>query len=506
MNSELRRRLKKVLTPPTVPLIRVADGGTFPVLGMCSARISVADRSTSVLLAVLEKCSHDLILGMDFLSAHSALIDCGTGLLQLDLPCYHDAPPTRQPRLCSVDYVRLPPQAVIYVNLRSSSPIPDGDYILTPIVDVLFAKNVALPHTLIRVTDSRTSLPILNFSWCTQLIPGGMTLAHISSIDECAVSAFITDASLSSAPSSSSHNLVDGDIDKMIASDLLPAQTADMRRILMSYRDIFDFNDRPLGQTSVVTHRINTGDASPIRRRPYRVSHAEREVIQREVDKMFTKDVIEPSCSPWASPVVLVKKKDGSWRFCVDYRHLNKVTRKDVYPLPRIDDALDCLHGSAYFSSIDLRSGYWQISVDDQDREKTAFVTPDGLYQFKVMPFGLCNAPATFERMMDSLLRGYKWSTCLCYLDDVIVFSPTFDSHLSRLSAVLEVFRRAGLQLNSAKCRFGRREITVLGHLVSAEGVQPDPEKFALSKTSLCHVPLKTYGALSGCAPIFDVL
>lgn len=192
---------------------------------------------------------------------------------------------------------------------------------------------------------------------------------------------------------------------------------------------------------------------------------------------MITKDVIEPSSSPWASPVVLVKKKDGSWRFCVDYRNLNKVTHKDVYPLPRIDDALDCLHGAQYFSSIDLRSGYWQISVDPMDREKTAFITPDGLYQFKVMPFGLCNAPATFERMMDSLLRGYKWSICLCYLDDVIVYSPTFESHLTRLSAVLAVFRRATLQLNSAKCRFGRREITMLGHLVSAAGVQPDPDK-----------------------------
>ncbi|GFT71205.1 hypothetical protein TNCV_3002051 [Trichonephila clavipes] len=115
-----------------------------------------------------------------------------------------------------------------------------------------------------------------------------------------------------------------------------------------------------------------------------------------------------------------------SWRFCVDYRKLNSVTKKDVYPLPRIDDTLDCLKGAKFFSSMDLRSGYWQIEIDEADREKTAFITPEGLYEFKVMPFGLCNAPATFERMMDNLLRHFKWTMCLCYLDDIIVFSETF--------------------------------------------------------------------------------
>lgn len=162
MNSELRRRLKKVLTPPTVPLIQVADDGTFPVLGMCSARISVANRSTAVLFAVLERCCHDLILGMDFLSAHSALIDCGTGLLQLDLPCYYDAPTTPKPRLCSIEYVRLAPQAVTYVTLGSCPPIPDGDYVLTPTIDVWLARNIAVPHMVFTVTNNRTSLPILN--------------------------------------------------------------------------------------------------------------------------------------------------------------------------------------------------------------------------------------------------------------------------------------------------------------------------------------------------------
>ncbi|KAK8756781.1 hypothetical protein V5799_000517 [Amblyomma americanum] len=475
MNARLRRRLRKVLTPAPSTVVRVADGGMSIVVGMCTARVSIAGRHTSVLFTVLEHCPHDIILGLDFLTDHSALIDCATSIVQLALPVPSEPPDPIVHRLCTTDFVRLDPDAATYVRFSSVPPVPDGDYIITPVPDVPFTRSVALAHTVVTMSANQASLPVLNFASYVQPLPQGMSLATLCPAAECVVSA------VRSVPPSS--NCRDSDVPppdeyaKMIAADLLPGQAHDLRYLLSSFRDIFDFDDRPLVRTSVVTHRINTGDAAPIHRRPYRVSSTERTIIQQEVDKMLSKDIIEPSSSPWASPVVLVKKKDGSWRFCVDYRHLNNITKKDVYPLPRIDDALDCLHGAKFFSSIDLRSGYWQISVDDNDREKTAFVTPDGLYQFKVMPFGLCNAPATFERMMDSLLRDFKWSTCLCYLDDVVVFSPTFTTHLERLASILSVFRRAGLQLNSSKCQFGRRQLTILGHLVDASGVRPDPVK-----------------------------
>lgn len=161
----------------------------------------------------------------------------------------------------------------------------------------------------------------------------------------------------------------------------------------------------------------------------------------------------------------------------MDYRRLNKITSKDVYPLPRIDDALDCLQGAEFFSSLDLRSGYWQVPVAELDRPKTAFITPDGLFEFTVMPFGLCNAPATFERMMDNILRGLKWQICLCYLDDIVIFSPDFPTHLLRLERVLKCVADAGLQLNLKKCRFAARQLVILGHVVSKEGVLPDPAK-----------------------------
>ncbi|KAM7287924.1 retrovirus-related Pol polyprotein from transposon 17.6 [Ixodes scapularis] len=194
--------------------------------------------------------------------------------------------------------------------------------------------------------------------------------------------------------------------------DIDPELPAPKRRqlvdLLAEYHDCFATSSK-VRQTPMAKHRIITDDdALPVHQSPYRVSLKERKVIQDQVQEMLDDDIIQPSRSPWASPVVLVKKKDGTLRFCVDYRRLNAVTKKDVYPLPRIDDTLDRLRHSRYFSSMDLKSGYWQIEVDERDREKTAFVTPDGLYEFKVMPFGLCTAPATFQRVMDTVLAEMK--------------------------------------------------------------------------------------------------
>ena len=151
---------------------------------------------------------------------------------------------------------------------------------------------------------------------------------------------------------------------------------------------------------------------------------------------MLRQGVIQPSKSPWASPVVLVAKKDGSTQFCIDYRKLNAVTKMDVYPLPRIDDTLDLLANNLYFSTLDLASGYWQVQMDGTSQEKTAFTTHAGLYEFKVMPFGLCNAPATFQRLMETVLHGLVGQCCLVYLDDVIVLGKSVEDHLANLRAV----------------------------------------------------------------------
>ena len=188
--------------------------------------------------------------------------------------------------------------------------------------------------------------------------------------------------------------------------------------------------------------------------------------------------MIQPSNSPWSSPVVMVRKKDGSHRFCVDYRALNSITKADTYPLPRIDDLLDQLSGARYFSTVDLASGFWQVQMEPASREKTAFVTPHGLYEFLVMPFGLTNAPAVFQRLMQKVLNGLNpeggKQFVVAYLDDILIFSETLQDHLTHLQKVINRLKSANLKLKPAKCMFMRKELEYFGHVIAAEGLKPN--------------------------------
>lgn len=248
-----------------------------------------------------------------------------------------------------------------------------------------------------------------------------------------------------------------------------------LNTLLRKNPDIFQPGGAP---TTFAVHRICTGEHTPVAVPPYRVTPVKKQVMKKEIERMLEEEIIEEAESEWGSPVVLLPKgTPGEWRFAIDYRNLNALTKTDKYPLPVMDDILFSTKANAVMSTIDLKAGYWQIEVHPDDRDKTSFVTPFGTFRFRRMPFGLKNAPATFQRMIDRFKAGLKDITVVAYLDDILVISPDFHTHLRDLQQVFDRLRLFKLRANRKKCVFGRDKVTYLGHVVSAKGIEPDPAK-----------------------------
>ena len=269
-------------------------------------------------------------------------------------------------------------------------------------------------------------------------------------------------------------------LETILEEDLkhLPSEEADaIKSELLEWHSAFVLEEGERAETDLTRFNIDTGDALPKKQPARRIPFAVREEVTKQIEEMESTGVIRPSSSAWASPIVLVKKKDGGTRFCVDYRQLNSVTKKDTYPLPRIDDLLDQLGKARFFTTLDLAAGYWQIRMAPEAREKTAFATHRGLYEFEVMPFGLTNAPAAFQRLMQQILlplnpkHGVEFVNV--YIDDVIVFSASLEDHLNHLQQVISKLREAGLKLKPSKCHFARAEVEYLGFLVTPRGLKP---------------------------------
>ncbi len=264
--------------------------------------------------------------------------------------------------------------------------------------------------------------------------------------------------------------------------NLEEAEQEDAKALLEKYSVVFSQSDGDLGCTNLIEHEIPLLDNAPIRQRYRRLPPSQYDLVKAHIQDLVEQGVVRVSCSPFSSPIVVVKKKDGSIRLCVDYRLLNAKTRKDAFPLPRIEESLDALTGACMFSTLDLASGYNQVPVAEKDQAKTAFCTPFGLFEFQRMPFGLCNAPGTFQRLMEYIFGDERFHSLLLYLDDVVVFSSSFQNHLDRLELVLQRLQQNGLKLKLRKCHFFQPEVKYLGHVISASGVATDPEKISAVK------------------------
>lgn len=294
-----------------------------------------------------------------------------------------------------------------------------------------------------------------------------------------------------------------------------------IEKVLANFEDVFE-EPKMLPPTRDCDHTIPlVPGAKPVNVRPYRLPHNQKNAMEELVKQLISSNTIKPSMSPYSSPAILVKKKDGSWRMCIDYRQLNSNTIKNKYPIPVIEDLLDELHGSKYFSKIDLRSGYHQIRMDVKDVPKTSFSTHMGHFEFVVMPFGLTNAPATFQVLMNRILAEHLRKFVLVFFDDILIYSKTLQEHVEHVSKAMEILRTNQLFAKRSKCVFGQRQVEYLGYVISDAGVATDPEKIRAVRewpTPTNITELRGFLGLAGyyrrfiqnfgviCRPMFDSL
>ena len=477
--------INRNMLEPTSQTLQAANGTQIAVLGEATVSFETPWYTTSITGLVSDHIV-DVMLGIDWLAKNDASWDFRTASIRLGRH-YHQLNAQRHKRLwCRrvilQQDIEVPPRSQVNLPCKVEfHRIPDEvektNWSTEP---ATLAQSVHVARTL-TPPDKFSDVPVrvMNVSSQPRTIPAGTVVSNLepSSADNvdpvCRTTTGRDGTTFVKQPYG--RPLRDGvpDFIQVLIDgvhDATPeSAVAELRELLLRNRDVFSASETDIGVTNIVAHHIDTGQAKPVRQQLRRFPPAHVEAISAHVDSRLKQNVIEPATSPWASNVVLVRKKDGSFRCCIDYRQLNSVTTKDAYPLPRIDSCLDAMSEAKWFSTIDLKSSYHQVPMAPEDSGKTAFICPRGMYRFKTMPFGLCNAGATFQRLMDVVMSGLHLDVCLVYLDDVVVFARSPEEHLNRLGMVFDRLRRAGLKLKPEKCNFFQRSVTFLGHVVSCE-------------------------------------
>ena len=453
--------------------LQSANGTELKCDGCVNVQICIGGTEMSQDFYVIRDLNRNMILGLDWLKTHNVRIYFDLKCLRINGKHYvnleediHIASTVRMKKTCLIK----PQTALIcHGKVRENPDLPVGESYEISQIDRGFIVNqpgLQIINTVSTLAHDR-SLPLLivnNTNKFIKIYRHGL-LAKITGIQN---NVSTVNSVIKNNQSKDKLNLNDLDVPQQYRSKI--------EKLVLQNQDLFANKDSELGHTETVKMQVDVGNNEPIKMRPYRTPIKNREVIDKAIDEMLDADVIRRSRSPWSFPVVIVDKKDGSKRFCVDFRRLNKVTKKNSYPLPLIDDILALLGKAKYFTSLDLKSGYWQVAMDEKDKEKTAFACHKGLFEFNVMPFGLSNAPAVFQELMSVVLQGCNdFSTA--YLDDIMIFSPTLEEHLEHICVIFDRLRQHNLKLKLKKCSFLKSETHYLGFVISEEGIKPDQKK-----------------------------
>lgn len=440
-----------------LPAMRGIGNNIVMPIGSATVTIEICSIVESVLIYIVDDnvIRYDVLIGHSFTEKPGIVIVKITGSL-----AFKRDSPSRCP-----------------LNLREDTALPPGELMVVPVCsNVDYSGHVYVRGSLRGKTGSEYYLMPGEYEICDGA--SGLLIQNVSrEIINLKKSSLITRAlPVREYKDVRMLELKDLESDSILSygSQLTEEKIAELQTMLMKYKTCFSNNLKDLGFTNAAQMEIKLTDTRPI---VYRLSVPERKVVREMVQEMIDADIVTESNSSCASPILLVKKKTGERRICVDYRSLNRKTVKEHYPLPLIDDQLDRLAGNSIFITLDLASGYYQIPIAPELRDKTAFVTPDGQYQFKRMPFGLANAPSVFQRTMNQILAKVKNKFALIYMDDILIPARSFEEGLGRLEEVLRIISESGLTLNLSKCNFFRKEIDFLGFEISGNGIRPGTRK-----------------------------
>ena len=416
---------RRKLQPSTGP-VKAVNGENLPICGQAEVSFQVGEYVGVHKVLVVREMIQERLLGTDFLEKGHCVIDVKNKLLTI-------AGCTKPVHLllgecaftCHVmvhESTVIPAfhQVQLPVDLELEKRVPDCIGLFEPKPEFPDKHDgLLVAHSVSPTHSGKTTVQLLNPTAVPITLYGKETIGELSWLRESKVVGLV-EPSLDKKPAVRSEEAICKAIEDIMkkVQGLTVSEREGLRALLKEHSDLISVGDGDLGRTSVLRHKINTGDVTPIHQTARRLPFHQRELVQNMIKGMLDQGIVEPAEGAWSSPIVLAKKKDGSYRFCVDFRRVNDVTtKKDVHPIPRIDDALDSLAGTKLFSVLDLASGYWQVELDPADKDKTAFVTPFGIHQFRVMLFGLTNAPSTFQRLMSLVLSG------LCMLENVFGIS-----------------------------------------------------------------------------------